>query len=204
MVHNGVTCGAGVDGHHLGVDGGLVQVVQRGPGVVLLLHPAHRRAHALLVRLLQEVGEWDDEPAAANQRWSLWSRDPLSANHSSPLTRCWGRVCSRPRRGWAGPGLWGGHGHQHVVRSLDPQIKEKRETRGLGQNSKHKEWNYVTSRNHSSQRLNIFDIFASLIGTFLKIFNISSLCPLLRTTWLPFIMKILRLLFGLGRRTDPF
>ena len=68
MVHNGVTCGAGVDGHHLGVDGGLVQVVQRGPGVVLLLHPAHRRAHALLVRLLQEVGEGDDEPAAANQR----------------------------------------------------------------------------------------------------------------------------------------
>ena len=55
MVHNGVTCGAGVDGHHLGVDGVLVQVVEIGPGELLLLDSRDRSSNAFFILFLKEV-----------------------------------------------------------------------------------------------------------------------------------------------------
>ena len=58
---SGVTCGTWVDGHHLDVDCVLVKIVDIGPAVALLLDIAHRRPDALLVWLLEEVGERDDE-----------------------------------------------------------------------------------------------------------------------------------------------
>ena len=39
----------------------LVKIVDIGPAVALLLDVAHRRPDALLVGLLEEVGEGDDE-----------------------------------------------------------------------------------------------------------------------------------------------
>ena len=56
-----LTCGTRVDGHHLDVDGVLAQVVDIWPAVALLLDISHGRAHALLVWLLEEVGEGDDK-----------------------------------------------------------------------------------------------------------------------------------------------
>lgn len=43
------------------MDGVLVQVVHIGPAVALLLDTPHRCPDALLVGLLEEVGEGDDE-----------------------------------------------------------------------------------------------------------------------------------------------
>ena len=52
-----VTCGTWVDGHHLGVDGVLVQVVDVGPGELLLLDPGHGSSDTFLVLFFEEVGE---------------------------------------------------------------------------------------------------------------------------------------------------